>query len=348
MPKYPVTKNMGAALKNLRQQRKVKAVDLAKSINKTGAYISKLEKGDLNSIDCDVFINIIRRMSNNKDEFNEAINILLKDTSAQYSEEEIQNEEWRLNLDYFYRALPIKEEYRNLIRSMMEKLSISSTELSNYINQNYDLYNDESLSGIDLDKEPRNKWKFNGGHPYVLMQISPEQINKILDDPDKKTSCYANMFCILLSLYRLEKLDKDKAYIQAHNDLEKMQILTLQDTENIMQAYGEEKKLHDLLSQRNNDNLPYENKKLLEELHSFVRHIYSFSVININYANEKMESINRVLEEDPPIALKLLGTDITPLKDKPTSLKKDFFNALDELIKEYSAKEADDKPMELL
>lgn len=347
MPKYTVTKNMGSALKNLRQYRKVKAVDLAKAINKTGAYISKLEKGELNTIDCDDFIQIIRTMSQSKEEFAEAIDTLLKDTSMEFSEEEKQNEEWKLNLDYFYRVIPIKDEYRSLVKTKMEELNISSTQLSNYINSNFDIYNDDTLNKSNLDKVPRNQWIFNEGNSYVLMEIPADKIDKILE-PDSKYSCYGDMFCILMSLYRLSKLEKEKAYLQAHNDLESMQILTLRDTENVMQAYGEEQKMHDLLSQRNNANLPMENRKLLTALNDFVQHIYSFSVFNINYANEKIATLNTSLDADPVMALKLIGTDIIPLKDKPTALKKEFFNAVEDLIQEYSTRVVDEEPPELL
>lgn len=347
MPKYKVTKNMGSALKNLRQYRKIKAVDLAKAINKTGAYISKLEKGELNTIDCDDFIQIIRTMSQNKEEFSEAIDALLKDTSMEFSEDEQENEEWKLNLDYFYRVLPIKDEYKLLVSQKMEELHISSTELSNYINANFDIYNDETLNKEDLDKAPRNQWIFNDGHSYVLMEISAEKIDKILS-PESKSSCYGNLFCILMSLYRLDKLDKDKAYMQAHNDLEGMGIITLRDTEQIMQSYDEKRKIHDLLSQRNNEQLPAENRKLLAALNDLVQQIYSFSVINTSYVNEKISILNSSFKEDPVITLKLMGTDILSLKDKPTQLKKDFFYALDDLIQEYSTKVINEEPPELL
>ncbi len=347
MPKFTVTKNMGAALKNLRQSRNVKAIVLAKEINKTGAYISKLEKGDLKTIDCNDFIKIIRKMSNDENEFREAIDLLLKDSSMEFSEEEKLNEEWKLNLDYFYRTLLIPDEYKILIKSKMEQLQINSTELSNYINGNFDIYDNEKLDKQELDKETRNRWIFNNGESYVLMEIPAEKIDWMLES-SKNFSCYADMFCILMSLYRLEKIDKENAYLQAHNDLASIGILTIRDTEDIMIEYSEEQKINDLLSQRNNKNLPSENRKLLSELNTFVKNVHSFSIVNINYTNEKMSAINKVFDEDPVIALKLLGTNILPLKDKPTQLKKDFFNALDDLIQEYSSKEVSETPLELL
>lgn len=346
MPKYNVTKNMGAALKNLRQQRNVKAITLAKTINKTGAYISKLEKGELNTIDCENFIDIIRAMSNNEAEFAEAIDTLLKDTSMQFSEEEEKDEEWKLNLDYFIRALPVKDEYKALVISKMNILQISSIELSNYINQNSDIYNSNEFSKEDLDKTPRNRWIFNGGNSYVLMEIPSNRIDDILTT--NTTSCYGELFCILMSLYRLEKIDKNTAYKKAYDDLESMQILMIRDMEAIMQAYDEERQLHDLLSQRNNPNLPEENRQLLNSLNSFTQEVYSFSIIDINYVNEKISNINQLFETDRVLALKLLGTDISPLKDKPTQIKKDFFSALDNLIQEYSIKELSKKDIELL
>ena len=66
MPRFIVTPEMGIALKNLRIQKNVKAIDVAKSISKTGAYISKLEKGVLNTFDDNVLLNIIRNLSNSE------------------------------------------------------------------------------------------------------------------------------------------------------------------------------------------------------------------------------------------------------------------------------------------
>ncbi len=347
MPKYKVTKNMGSALKNLRQYRKIKAIDLAKAINKTGAYISKLEKGELNTIDSEDFIEIIRKMSNNQNEFSEAIDTLLKDTTMEYSEEEQENEAWKLNLDYFYRVLPIESKYKEIVKSKMNQLNITSSELSNYINSNFDLYNDNTLDKQLLDNSPKNKWIFNNGFSFVLMEISSDKIDKILSD-DKKTSCYGFLFCILLSLYRLEKIEKDKAYALTHNTLMDLKIYTLRDTEEIMHAYDDEQKIHDLLSHRNNTNLPADDRKLLSSLYEFTERIHAFSVIDINYTNEKIESLNKLLKSNPVIALKLIGTNILPLADKPHQLKKDFFNALDDLVQEYSVKEINEDPPELL
>lgn len=343
MPKIPVTPTMGAAIKSLRQRRNYKAVDLAAHIGKTGSYISKLEKGELNTIEQKDFVTLIKKMSKTKEEFAEAIDILLEDTTIEYSEEESKKEKWRLDLDYFYRILPLKNEYKTLIKTKMEELKVSPTELSNYINANPDIYADNSLDKRVLDSQPRNEWIFNNGNSYVLMEITPDEINDIIN-PEKSTSSYAYMFCILMSLYRLEKFDKSKAYKQAHDDLSKMKIFTIRDKELVMQTFGEEEKIHDLLSQRNNTNLPLEDQKLLSSLYDFTKHIHAFSQIDINYTNEKMTSINNLLKKDAVIALKLLGTDISPLIEKPTSLKKDFFKALEDLIQEYGAKEIIEKP----
>lgn len=347
MPKYIVTKNMGAALKNLRQQRNVKAVTLAQSINKTGAYISKLEKGDLRTIDCNDFIEIIRTMSNNETEFSEAIDMLLKDTSMEFSEEEKENEVWKLNLDYFYRILPVKEKYIILVKEKMEELHISSLELSSYINSNFDIYNDASLSKDVLDATQRNQWVFNNGNSYVLMEITPQEIDDILSGKNK-TSCYAYLFCILMSLYRLDNLNKDKAYIKAKNDLYSIKIYTIKDTNEIMREADEKQKSHNLLSQRNNENLPEENRKLLSALNDFTQMVYAFSVIDINYTADKISALCQLMKKDPVITLKLIGTDLSPLNEKPHQLKKEFFLALDNLIQEYASKEIEEEKPELL
>ena len=349
MPKFIVTPDMGTALKSLRMQRNIKAITVAKKIGKTGAFISKLENATLNTVDREDFINIIRALSNNEDEFNEAIDLLLKDAPVKYSKAESEEEEWSLNLDYFYRKISIPNSYRKLVQEKINALGISLTDLTNYINSNADLYNDESYSNELLDKAEKNYWHFNNGHSFIVVDVDQDTIEKIIYSDEVLSANYSILVCILISLLRLEKHSQDDAYREAHKILADLKIQTLSEKEAIMQAYDQENTMHNILDQKDNEYLPEEDRQMLTALCDFVSKITSFAQIHsVNYANKKISVMLENLIKDPILFMGYIGVDLSKLKDCDFEIKKEFVSAVSKLVDEYSMKKPDEEKQELI
>lgn len=348
MPKFVVTQNMGAALKNLRQRRNIKAVDVAKSINKTGAYISKLEKGVLNTIEKDDFLHIIKALSKNENEYNEAIDLLLTDTSMEFSKEESDNEEWKMNMDLFYRKLYIPPEYLSIVNEKIQKLNISITELVAYINANYDLYDCGEFDKAMLDAAEKNRWIFNNGKSFIVVEVTEEDLETVLYT-DKVATNYSMLMCILVSLLRLEKLSHNDAYEEAHRILSSLQIQTLSEKESIMQAYDKKNEMHSILDQRENNALPEADRKLLTNLYDFTRQINYFAQMHdIEYTNERMSTLIDNLKVDPILFMGYIGIDLNKLKDCDFKIKKQFVHAIRDLVEEYSIKKPSEEKQELI
>lgn len=336
MPRFIVTPEMGIALKNLRIQKNVKAIDVAKSISKTGAYISKLEKGVLNTIDENVLVNIIRNLSNSEEEFNENIKLLLTDSVLKYSKKEAENKEWRLNLDLFYRKIKVPESYHNLVKNKLNVLNVSISELTTYINSNSDLYQDEHFSNELLDQAEKNHWYFNNGDSFIVMHIEEETLEKVIFSNEISAN-YSILFCILMSLLRFEKLSHDDAYREAKKLLSDLKIQTLSDKEALMDSYDKLDEIHSILDQRNNTALPEEDLELLTTLYNFTNKINSFAQIqSVEYVNKKLSVMLDNLSTDPITFMGYIGVDLSKLKDCDFQIKKDFVAAIKDLIEEYS------------
>ena len=349
MPRFTVTKEMGLALKNLRNKRNAKAIDVAKSINKTGAFISKLEKGILNTIEEKDLINIIYCLSDNKDEFNENIQLLLSDTNMTYTKKESESEEWKLNLDLFYRRISVPQSYKDIVKDKLQELNLSVLELSEYINANNDLYSDETFSHELLDKAEKNHWYFNNGDSFIVVHVEEKELQKIIYSDEKQVSNYSILLCILVSLFRLKKISKEKAYHKAKKLLNDLQIHTLREKNSIMQAYDAEKKTEQLLDQRNNKSLSSEDRELLTLLYEITNCIRSFAELQgIDYTNKKLSTLLNNLTPDPITFMGYIGIDLSKLKDCDFEIKKDFVSAVNDLVKEYSARKPKPKKAELI
>ena len=349
MPRFIVTQNMGAALKNLRIQRNVKAIDVAKSINKTGAYISKLEKGVLNTIEESDLIEIIHYLSDDEEQFNENIRQLLSDTTMKYSKEESQNEEWQLNLDLFHRFISVPKEYKTIVQKKIEELDLTISELTDYINSNSDLYNDERFSKELLDNAEKNHWYFNNGVSFIVVHVEEDTLQNIIYSEEKGATNYSMLLCILVSLFRLEKYSHDESYSNARKILNKLHIQTLSDKDAIMQAYDKRDQMHTILDQRNNENLPEEDRKLLTSLYEITRKINLFAQLHdIEYSNERLSVMLNNLTEDPILFMGYIGVDLSKLKNCDFQIKKEFVSAVKDLIEEYSIRKPTSPKEELI
>lgn len=348
MPKFVVTQNMGAALRNLRQKRNIKAIDVAKSIDKTGAYISKLEKGILNTIERDDFLNIVKTLSKNENEFNEAIELLLKDTSMEFSKEEADNEEWKMNVDLFYRKFSIPQEYLSIVRKKITDLNISIPELVSYINANSDLYSNEKFDKTLLDSSDKNRWIFNNGNSFIVVEVTEDDLESVIYKDGVATN-YSMLLCILVSLFRLEKYSHDEAYKEAHKILSDLKIQTLTEKEAIMKAYDKKNEMHTVLDQRENSELPEEDRKLLTFLYSFTKRVNSFAQMHdVEYVNKRMSTMTDNLKNDPILFMGYIGINLEKLKDCDFQIKKEFVKAVKDLVEEYSVKQPIEKKEELI
>ena len=147
------------------------------------------------------------------------------------------------------------------------------------------------------------------------------------------------MLCILVSLLRLEKVPHDEAYSIAKKTLSDLKIFTLSEKEAIMQAYDKKDKMHSIIDQRDNPNLPEADRKLLNSLYTFIKKTNSFAQIHsINYVNERMNTMVENLINDPILFMGYIGVDLSKLKGCDIKLKREFVNAIKELVNEYSVK----------
>ena len=108
MPRAIVTPELTETLRGIRLQNKIQAKNLAAHIGKSPAFISKLESGNIQTIDTKELYSILQFISgeNSSTELAEQIYASLR---FKYSSKEIEEQLWFTNYDTVECLLPIPE-----------------------------------------------------------------------------------------------------------------------------------------------------------------------------------------------------------------------------------------------
>ncbi len=341
MPRFEVTKNMGSSLKAVRTKKNIKAMDVAKSIDKTGAFISKLEKGDLKTIEVRDLYDIVLYLTGDEEEIDDTLATILKTASINYSSFEKEKEEWFLNFDYFYRTISVPNKYVEYVNHQLSDNKITQKELVNYINSNKDLYNDENLTAEQIHNSEKNTWYFNEGHSYVVMETSLEEVASLLSLKNNESN-YGLLFCIVLSIFRLTGTEKDAAYFKTDELLKSFNIYTLMEKQEIIDSFETNDKMNSLLDQKDNTNLSEEDRHFYSLLYQFTEECDIFAELHKEYMNKKLETFIDNFKNDPVLVVGLMGVDLSKMHDTDIKIKKELVNSINKLIDEYSKKEPDE------
>ena len=336
MPKYEVTEQLSSAIRTVRLQNNIKATDVAREIGKTSAFISKLENGSLKTIKSEDLHNIVIFLSKDDDRLDDIFISLLSSANLNYTKKESEQEEWILNLDYFYRKFNIPVAYVNYVNEYMDSHNISVPTLTKYINKNSDLYDNPSLSDTLIHSSEKNHWYFNNGNSYIVMDVKDEDIDKILNKT-KKVANYSLLLCIVFSLYKLTGIERTDASKKAKETLRSFNIYTIYEKNQKMSDYSRLNNMHSILDQRENEMLPIEDRKLYQKLFELVNFFAHFAEVYDNdYLIKKLSVFLSNAKADPVLLTAFMGIDLSKLKSVDYSIKKDFINQTNSLIDETS------------
>ena len=202
MPRAIVTPELAETLRGIRLQNKIQAKSLAAYIGKSPAFISKLESGNIQTIDTKELYSILQFISgeNSSTELAEQIYASLR---FKYSSKEIEEQLWFTNYDTVECLLPIPEALIDDMVTRLGTLGVSRSYLNTRINAN------EALSPEDIndDSIEFNQWyhqsSIGGNAQSIKIKLSEQRMNAILDK-EVDVAPYVFVFCILfLSLIHI-------------------------------------------------------------------------------------------------------------------------------------------------
>lgn len=327
MPKVKLSPELSFTIKTLRQKSNIKSTELAEHINKSVAYISKLENFNLKSLDLDLLIQIFKFLLKTEDEFQKFIDTEFNKLSIQLTPKEIKEQNWLTLFDLELRKIPIPDSLKDFITLKLKELSLTTTELIHKINQNIDL-SDEDLNKI----KHHNRVYIKNLNNIDRISIKFQLANTLLDDilSNKITSInFITMQGIIYNIFRLEGLDSSISLEKTKSILIQYNFLSLQLKQELCSNNLITESLNSYLSDYDQANLKY-----IEEI---IQYIQTLSTWDIAYVNTKLEEILKTFSFNPSFALALFGLKYSQLSHLDINDSKSFLKDINKLITQYSS-----------
>ncbi len=346
MAKVNITKELAEKIKELRIINKVKAVDLADHIKKSSAYITKLENGDIKTLDYDELLTIFNFISKNEDDLGRIIDKL----SLELDSKDLEDQTWFMNFDTVERRIPIPNGLIDYINKKISDLGLTISYVVDYVNKNEDLLDIISEHKIDINKYESNLWhtEYIDGKPisFIVMKLNLNEIINILEKK-QDTSNYATIQGILYNLFRLEH-GLNNPLPEEENIRIKKEVIKILNSFKFYSSAEKSKVLETAATKQEFDSLLNEfditNQKLINELLGYISFLSDF---NVKYTNEKLTLLNRNFKWDASYILAIASLPFYELENISKSLKSNLLNDIRKLVDEYKNKPEAEKTIEV-
>lgn len=339
--KIKLSESIGLQLKEFRTKYKVKGKDIAELLGKSPAYISKLEKGQIQQIEKGELVKITNYIAQSDDGYY----LFCEKIAEKADAKELEHDIWLMNFDWVDRRIPVANELVEEIKQRMVVLGISSEELASYINQNEDLSFEFLLEHkIDPNLIEKNIWvpyqeadSIEHPHTLIFLDVETDRIKAFISGKISKCE-YIFPYAIMYHLLKWDYKKQGRILDDALCDLckketeeillkHKFYLLSVQARCN-QQSSSEEEYLK-ILNDFDIENMDY--------ISTILDAISFLSKYDVSYTNKKLKSIVENMEKcDPSFVLAYMSLSLVGIKDLQTSIKKKFLQDVSELIKEYS------------
>lgn len=335
MPRAIVTPELAETLRSIRLQNKIQSKKLAEHIKKSPAYISKLEKGSIQTIDTDELYSILQYISG-ENESTELAEQIYKSLKIKYSPKEIEEQLWFTNYDTVECLVPIPRNLIDEINSRINVLGVSRNYLNSRINANEALSPAEQNDSSIITNQWYHQNKVVGGAQSIKIELPENQMNNILDGIIE-VAPYVFVFCILFYVLKIEKYGEKILLTDEENSMlmkETTSILnahkffSIQEKNALIVEKQSKEEIHEVLSSFDKDNIEI----LMDILGGF----RFASEHNIKSTNAQLKQFSINLHWDLGFMLRLVSLDYCVLEKTSFRNKKSLLAEIESIIQKYA------------
>ena len=331
--KFKVTPELPVLIKTLRTQNNVSVKDLAEHLGKSPSYVSKLENGDVKTIQKDDLTSVLKFICGEEDFFGEVLPAVIRALHFLAGADALSDQLWLMQYDVVDRKVPVPAEMAAEMREHFASLGMDVKKIREFINANYDSelsdhFPANEVLGIQYDQ-----------HKRLLLRIDMKEsdILNILETPGAETSyCFLNYMVFLM--FRLIRFSEAyKAKLPAPEA-----ILVLRDVADYMEKFNIHSLTgfsHLLASDRFiNRQIPMaspgmnSNREVIADIAEILNEAGRYDALNVRQA---LDCFYQLLNWDTAFGLKLMSLPFAELENLSYQKKKDLLREIEELLEKY-------------
>lgn len=340
MAKYEVTPELAYTIRSVRTQKKITAKAIAEHINKSQSYMSRLEKGEIKTIDEEdlsaILLFIYKQEALSEPSLDAILDNIYSTLELQFSDSEIEQQLWLYNFDTVARRIPVPRDLIENVSLRMSNLGISIPELCRRINANEGILPEIK----NTDNYPFNEWQaLVNNHKvefcFIKMRVSEQEISEILDG----TATSANYVSLLAISYYLHKIEEYGSQVMLSQDenlgisnravdfLNQYHFYSISEKNKLSKQAKSQDERERLIS-----SFDRENQQLVTNI---LTAIHIFSELDIQRNNKVLKSIEDNLNWDLGFVFALAGLSFCELKNLSYSNKAKLLSEVNEIIQKY-------------
>lgn len=335
MPRAIVTPELAETLRSVRLKYKVQANKLAEHIKKSSAFISKLESGNIQTIDTEDLYKILQYICNETNAA-ELADRIYKSLKIKYTAAEIEKQLWFVNFETIECLLPLPNALIDSLNARIESLGISRQYLCSRINAN------EALSQEEVNDETLilNQWyhreQSEGFAQSIKINLPEKKLHDILD---KKydVAPYLFIFVIMFYLLKIAKygdiislsIEENTALMdETTEELNRYKFFSISEKNRLLSEKQTAEEVQDLLTSFDHDNI-----EIIGDILSGFRFASNH---NIKATNAQLQRFDQNMRWDLGFMLRIISLEFTLLDKTSVSNRKNLLQEIESLIIKYS------------
>lgn len=347
MAKFDVTPELGEVIRLTRIQNNIASKTLAASLERSPAYISKLEKGEIKTIEESELTSILEYIIPEADSFSQRLELVTETLVRHYSRDDFNQQLWLQNYDWVTRRISIPPQ---LIQELHDSYDLSSSQIVHLITEIN--FNSDLPEEIRNDKSiPFNQWRarFTDGvlqcH-YIKLKIEPQEIIRVLNGSLSETN-YLLLFALVRFLFRMTHYtNQDVLDEQQEREINQFATKKLSDY-NVRTIVNQVwKRRDDVIQSDIQSLLSSQNPEigsLSQEIMSLINILTRF---NLPAGVESLRCLNSSLEWDTAFTEKMMRLPYFDLEGVSHTNKKQLLAEIEALIQKYKNLPAAQKSLE--
>lgn len=347
MVRFEVTAMLAEGIRLARIQNNIASKELAAYLDRSPAYISKLEKGEVKSIEDTELTPIFSYIISNRETLEEKLDFFLDIVLPRYPQENLFAQLWLTHYAWVICKYPIPSAMVEEIQQWMNDEKIPIAELIAKINANVDLPESERNDASVPVNQWREHWIGGEKHGYIIkLKINPSDVKDFISGKMVETN-YLLTYVIVRFMYWMTRFPE-------------AEILSEREQKEIDDATSEFLHAHEFLSitdkldKKRTHALRAELNMLFPndtaEVMSFVNAVKTFLESMKPLGTEKstagLTNMCETLNWDAAFALKVMQMPFAKLEGISFTNKKQLLAEIELLIQRYQDMPATQRGLE--